>query len=204
MSDKPTHMAEPLVLATLQGRKKVTRRPIRNTKPEDELVSWDPITGRAVFCIRGGTHTWKVNAPYVAHDRLYVRERARVLEVSRGITPLERVRLRYEADGVETGWLDYPDRLVTPASHACIANGCYREACRLWLPLTEVRPERLHAMTDEDALAEGVEHAPDPDVVPRDRFRWLWSELYGESNYCSNPWVWVIRWANPEIRQVAA
>lgn len=85
-----------------------------------------------------------------------------------------------------------------------------RKICRLTLPLTAVRIERLNDMTDEDALAEGVtergsggywvpgiEH-PNKNfpclsrTTPREMFAALWDVLHGSGAWLSNPNVVVL------------
>ena len=83
-----------------------------------------------------------------------------------------------------------------------------RWASRITLEITEVRVERLHDITEEEARAEGVERIGitfrddahgRPDIVPslggpyRDGFRILWSQINGPESWTANPWVWVVR-----------
>lgn len=79
-----------------------------------------------------------------------------------------------------------------------------RWACRLVLVVTDVRPQRLHQITEEDALAEGVERfydlfdgAPRKNEVQvfgtaRDAFADLWADTYGRASWDANPWVWAV------------
>lgn len=57
--------------------------------------------------------------------------------------------------------------------------------------MTRVRLERVQAITDEDARAEGVETAF-PDLPPwhRENYRALWDTINGAGSWASNPWVW--------------
>ncbi|WP_225540366.1 hypothetical protein [Xanthomonas sp. XNM01] len=74
-----------------------------------------------------------------------------------------------------------------------------RWACRLVLEITNVRVERLQAISPADALAEGaMEWAGEQDTQIRDldagderiAFSALWDSTGGD--WDSNPWVWVI------------
>ncbi|MDI3415678.1 morphogenetic protein [Pantoea sp. V106_11] len=78
-----------------------------------------------------------------------------------------------------------------------------RWASRITLEITGVRVERLNAISQEDAHAEGLELTGwrptyyDPDsggevMTPYDNFAELWSSIYGEESWQANPWVWVI------------
>ncbi|RWU16207.1 hypothetical protein [Xanthomonas phaseoli] len=74
-----------------------------------------------------------------------------------------------------------------------------RWACRLVLEITDVRVERLQAISEADALAEGaMEWAGEQSTPIRDlnagderiAFKALWESTGGD--WDANPWVWVI------------
>jgi hypothetical protein len=83
-----------------------------------------------------------------------------------------------------------------------------RWASRITLRLTSVRVERLQAISEEDANAEGVDEldgwmdearlvaasvrlrAPMEDA--RTWFAALWESIHGEFAWDANPWVWVL------------
>ncbi|NIK50307.1 hypothetical protein [Xanthomonas arboricola] len=82
-----------------------------------------------------------------------------------------------------------------------------RSACRLVLEITDVRVERLQAISDADAAAEGIieydmgdipamygtgypDSDPNADSSPRGAFQKLWQSTGGD--WDANPWVWVI------------
>lgn len=90
-----------------------------------------------------------------------------------------------------------------------------KEVCRLFLKVKNIRVERLHYITEEDAIAEGVE------ILERHKeftlykaysgpainggftqakiaFENLWSTIYGEESWNINPWVWVIEFERTE------
>lgn len=71
-----------------------------------------------------------------------------------------------------------------------------RWASRLTLDVVAVRLERLHEISPEDCLAEGLE---DPDGRygwhPETAVNWyrkLWEKLHGTGSWETNPWVWVV------------
>lgn len=78
-----------------------------------------------------------------------------------------------------------------------------RDACRLVLEITAVRVERLQAISEADAIAEGA-----PAKVNPSELRWqhyvphalgfidLWNSTGGD--WDSNPWVWVIEFKRVE------
>lgn len=80
-------------------------------------------------------------------------------------------------------------------------------AARIWLEIAGVRVERLQDISNEDALAEGVnrishgregyfysairnDQHPKNWCYPDDAFRELWDSTGGD--WSANPWVWVI------------
>lgn len=72
-----------------------------------------------------------------------------------------------------------------------------RWACRLVLEITDVRVEQLQAISEVDALAEGVDHVAvdlarvtGVDCAARVLFRDIWDSTGGD--WDANPWVWVI------------
>ncbi|HBX1838000.1 morphogenetic protein [Klebsiella pneumoniae] len=98
-----------------------------------------------------------------------------------------------------------------------------RWASRILLEITDLRVERLNAISPEDAESEGLERTnftgfgdepglpsyPEPDVYfdplkkqwkeyPPEAFAGLWESIYGEGSWKANPWVWVISFKRVE------
>lgn len=68
-------------------------------------------------------------------------------------------------------------------------------ASRLTLEITGVRVERLHQISVEDCIAEGLstklrEHDACCDL--KEQYQALWESLKGPESWQANPWVWVI------------
>lgn len=228
---------DPMVRAILDGRKTVTRRPMTpqpawNPRPpgarwvadgywrygspnphrgDQWSTLWDEDARRRACTAEAyGWGAGAGNPSGVPGDRLWVREKARVIETGLWATTAQggmRVRLRYEADGVESDWLPYPVRLKPVKVGHCIPNGCYREAARTFLEVTAVRAERLQDITEADAIAEGLVEWSDPPRMPRKHyglthadvwetdpraaFRRVWESIYGPDAWDRNDWVWV-------------
>lgn len=88
-----------------------------------------------------------------------------------------------------------------------------RWACRLVLEITAVRVERLHELSESDAIAEGADENVLADIrLPRNHaraglpmvyadcrevFADLWDTTGGD--WDSNPWVWVIEFKRVEV-----
>ncbi|HFE3513968.1 TPA: hypothetical protein ACF3JK_003911 [Klebsiella aerogenes] len=89
-----------------------------------------------------------------------------------------------------------------------------RAASRILLEITDVRVERLNAISEEDAEAEGIDMEAlydsqdcydciaDHNMTGRPTvtgaFKYLWESIYGEEGWKSNPWVWVIEFKRVE------
>ncbi|VAS57255.1 morphogenetic protein [Klebsiella quasipneumoniae] len=89
-----------------------------------------------------------------------------------------------------------------------------RAASRILLEITDVRVERLNAISEEDAEAEGIDmealydsqdcydcianHNMTGRPTVTGAFKYLWESIYGEEGWKSNPWVWVIEFKRVE------
>lgn len=79
-----------------------------------------------------------------------------------------------------------------------------RWASRILLEITDVRVERLQEISEADAVAEGLLRTasgawlPGMCAYPEWAFHQLWDQVYGESAWESNPWVWVIEFKRIE------
>lgn len=68
-----------------------------------------------------------------------------------------------------------------------------RWASRLTLEITEVRVERLQVISEQDAMAEGIELLSSRPGSYRFHFPSLWDSINGKTYpWESNPWVWVV------------
>lgn len=118
----------------------------------------------------------------------------------------------YAADGgVRPEYCDLDDNLRhgwRPSIHMP------RWASRILLEITNVRVERLNAISEEDAEAEGIDMEAlydsqdcydciaDHNMTGRPTvtgaFKYLWESIYGAENWLANPWVWVIEFKRVE------
>ncbi|MBB3806370.1 hypothetical protein FHR51_002522 [Xanthomonas arboricola] len=135
-------------------------------------------------------------------DRLWVRETTHVDRTTSDSAELAR----YSADrqpvcypvGTGNGY-DGAWQLWWYSRDTCSNIHMPRSACRLVLEITDVRVERLQAISEVDALAEGaMEWAGEQDTPirclntgdERIAFAALWDSTGGD--WDANPWVWVI------------
>ncbi|CAD5356125.1 Phage-related protein [Enterobacter cancerogenus] len=147
-------------------------------------------------------------------DRIWVRETW--AEAGAGAPDLKLYRANYP-EHVPAHYENVPltDEIRwTPSIHMP------RWASRITLEITGVRVERLDKISEEDAVAEGMQGVIcrsckgdpdcsttqyDPDTLAavdeiscqscssnRSKFFSLWDSIYGEGNHCMGDWVWVI------------
>ena len=57
--------------------------------------------------------------------------------------------------------------------------------------MTALRVERLQAITEADAVAEGLEADADGGTGAAAAYARLWASLHGAESWQGNPWVWV-------------
>lgn len=181
MIERPILFSAPMVRAILAGQKTQTRRVV---KPEgaDHLVRLigadDKPTGDWGWCPNPAVITKHMRCPYgMPGDRLWVRET--FAHLYRDNTQPEERRdddVAYKAD--HQGLDEYAYGTWKPSIHMP------KWASRLLLEVTEVRVERLQAISAADAMAEGAEPLlPDPvcsQVCPEDYvagFRKLWDSI---------------------------
>lgn len=177
MSERPILFSAQMVRAILAGAKTQTRRVVK-----DRHIDAAP---PACF------FQWlRERCPYgQPGDRLWVREAYMhepadyCWEASVSI-PCRPAFTVYRADYPESrpgeGW--------KPSIHMP------RALSRITLEVTAVRVERLHDISDEDALAEGVYPTRTGlyPGAPRAEFRALWESINGLESWDANPWVWVV------------
>lgn len=233
MSDRPILFSAPMVRALLAGSKTQTRRIVKFPAKwvpclEDEADAYNhnrgygPVglhiepRGRAITDATEGTYD-VLTCPYGAPgDRLWVRETWRTLARYDGAAPRdvpvgEMVQhVAEEADRIRPWGCGRPSIFMP------------RWASRITLEVTGMRVERLNAISEADAVAEGitssVKHvamntylprygAPGVPCVRADEersegedfhetaaaaYRTLWESINGAGSWDANPWVWCV------------
>ena len=192
-----------MVRAILDGRKTQTRRPIKWKQ-----TRFTEIGERE----DGSKWPWSEDAEHACDfwhpcpfgavgDRIWVRE-----TWASGLSTKSTLAYRatHKREDLEDGF--YDTIKWTPSIHMP------RWASRILLEITDVRVERLNAISEEDATAEGVPPAGSllPDylgtfLTPKGdfatakvAFQRLWESIYGEESWKANGWVWVISFKRVE------
>lgn len=200
MKERPILFSAPMVRALLDGTKTQTRRlfgPERMTWPTDGRYETHAIRGGNLVCTGGGPfipNDWIHYCPAgQSGDRLWVREAWTTHACFDHLAPRNCPKsIHYMADGeIQTG-------KGRPSIHMP------RWASRIDLEVTGVGVERLQDISDDDAIAEGIEKTSagfwslygqadtDGTYSARASFRALWESLNGAGSWNANPWVWVI------------
>lgn len=218
MADRGIIFTAPMVRALLDGRKTQTRR-LLNPQPADTSANGKNVVQVADYCTgapeHGKAYYWRVNGcwnssdpfklPHAVGDRLYVRETWRPHYLGDGIWDID---VSYPADGsrrtVKDGEFGEGDWLWPKAADGGDVPSIHmpRWASRLTLTVTDVRVQRLQAITDEDARAEGCSGClgPNPDFpdewdpTPREEFEQLWNSLHNKpgTTWADNPWIYAV------------
>ena len=204
---KPILFSTPMVQAILEDRKTQTRRIAKwSKKIENPVVGFTIFTEKekGEFAVRGihenGQYGESIFVlPYKVGDILYVRE-----------TWAESAMLEYfyKANG---------DERIQPTIKWRPSIHMPRAAARIFLKVIAVKAERLQDITEEDAIAEGIENmlASDPEMSPIyfkydvskkeamapgghwahcadgpiHSFESLWKSINGPESWNENPWV---------------
>ena len=182
MRKRPIIMGYESVRAILEERKTQSRRVI---KPQPKFIGAPNVPFKTDDANPKGI----INCPYgKVGDRLWVRETV-FFETFHQQSDEE-----LERDGFNPNigvWVYRADNHDYPTITANWTSPLFmpRIASRITLEITDIRVERVQDITEEDAIAEGVESF---NTVAS--YSYLWDSLNAKRGYPweSNPWVWVI------------
>ena len=182
MKERPILFNGEMVRAILDGRKTMTRRPV---KPQPGPLGIHPAMRVQMA----------ENPPLgTIGDRLWVRETFRIYNSASECACYDECKCA-SVNGKPLYRASDPspdDDKWTPSIHMP------RWASRITLEITAVRVERLQEITEEDAMKEGCEREFKPDgsvawgaglIEAAENFRTLWQSIY--ANWDANHWVWV-------------
>lgn len=207
MKERPILFSGAMARAILDGSKTQTRRVV---KKDGGLLNY----GAAQFVKDGLWYPTSpsgkaglvppIICPYgQPGDRLWVREQYKISEWMPSYATIE-----YTAnDHKKTFVRQYlQGRITEPVSVNNLRPSIFmpRWASRITLEITGVRVERLHDISEKDAISEGVTYTgpfpmavlsgflPAPDDLAIKEFKILWESINGAESWYANPWVWVI------------
>lgn len=206
-----------MVRALLDGRKTQTRRPVKFPVHDKNLgceLAGNELAGE----LSAGNY---LNSAFgKLGDRIWVRETWAEAGASAPDLKLYRANYPEHVPSIYENVPPAEEIHWTPSIHMP------RWASRILLEITNVRVERLNAISEEDAIAEGVQGVICPcckgdseystsqydaetlavvDEIPcracesnRSKFFTLWDSIYGYGQHCIGEWVWVIEFKRVE------
>jgi len=174
MTDRPIIFSAPMVLALIAGRKTQTRR--LATSPLRRCEVGDRLYAREAFGV-ASIFTDVVEVRYQASERGCYTDFVEQVPVA-------------AATGAKVTWPKYRPSIHRP-----------RWASRLTLIIEAVRAEPLQAISEADAVAEGIEFVTetssgrfyrnyrggDCPMMAWGSYRSLWESLHGEESWAENP-----------------
>ncbi len=202
MKERPILFKAEMVRAILDGRKIQTRRVV---KPKIIPVIEECFRVNGKWCDHTFDYDLVSLCPHgVPSDQLYTKETFRIENVS---SDRKAVQVKYRAGGL-SGFIECPGKSQsfkwTPSIHMP------RAFSRIDLKIKDIRVERLQDISEEDAIAEGVERTSWPYSCEPYRnynlpgrspgnnystavasFVSLWNSINSKSEYVwfANPWV---------------
>ncbi|WP_243021720.1 hypothetical protein [Simplicispira sedimenti] len=209
MKERPILFSGAMVRALLAGTKTQTRRVV---KPQPRRVDGGVPFGDAPAWAHAEPGSAMMRCPYgKPGDWLWVREAWQHSNHPYGPYD-EDCMVFYRADFLDD--VHGPDGEKSPEGHYRTWRPSIhmpRTASRIVLEIKSVRVERLHDISEADAIAEGIERADDffdcrcwraydepkgSDVVfpddPIGSYASLWMSINGPGSWDANPWVWVL------------
>ena len=214
MKTYPILFSTPMVRAILQGRKTQTRRLL---KPQPEY--------RKNFDGKGGVFGTWFNGSNLEHPKFFLKDVEPYYPYGQPgdlIWVRESHRVFYSST-TKTFTVQYSDGIFKDFYYKSLSLNLIKklkkrkslkkgswvsarflpnELARIWLRNKGYKIERLNDISEEDAIAEGVEqrgtcfrhyHLPDAATEhARHSFQTLWNSIHGPGSWQANPYVWAL------------
>jgi hypothetical protein len=216
---KPILFSTPMVQAILAGTKSQTRRIVPEYLQIYNTVTKHITSGEFDFHFDGGVGQY-VKPKYQPGDILYTKEAyyAYGYWETKGVTKTGKPKKVFiditlpDFDYLYLTGSPTPEKIETGMTNQIgwyKRNSLFmpREACRLFLEITDIRVERLQDISEEDAISEGVEKLGNillwtyKDYLTNNQVRQysarqsymsLWDKINGPGSWEKNPFVWKI------------
>jgi hypothetical protein len=181
MSEKGILFSQTMIEAIRDGRKSMTRRPVKRIVSDNEIFGigignptktdkdGEEYPGRPVYAVWGDG--WHIPCRYQVGDLLYVKETYAIYQTvnymhlhdGRSFSEVSDGQIAYRADGfTDIKGLKDLIRLISDSNESVEVSGWKspmympKKYARIWLEVTDVKAERVQDITEEDAKAEGV------------------------------------------------
>jgi len=218
---KPILFSTPMVQAILAGRKTQTRRIIKEANGWD--INWkvmpikeEHLDGVQRYEIRCGTqyHLPWFKAKCEVGNIFWVRETFTIID---WWEDSKAVQIMYEDAKTalktltDIEWKKFEN--WDNKSERKPSLFLFKSLSRIFLEVTDIRAERLHDITGDDALSEGAKILEGTILwynYVQDRFtcgssiesyKSLWQKINGVESWEENPIVWVVTFATAECTQ---
>lgn len=206
MKTYPIPFSTEMVQAILEGRKMQTRRVIKTQPPTEDFLN----AGNAIAFNTEKTLNHTVYFPYgQVGGVLWVREEHLItFSEDRKFISVEFKNgevYHYYHKELSLSLLKklYKRKTIGKWQRARFLP---KELARIFLEITNIRVERLQAISRGDAFKEGVNYSYDEEegylcwhyikkkftTSSTHSFQTLWEAINGEDSWNENPWVWVI------------
>ena len=223
MKSRPIIMQGFSISAIKDGRKVETRRTRGLDKINENPNDWRLMTHSKPFDIKPDEYFFVKNEPYTEvlikcpygkiGDEIWVKESYKPLVTGgpKGFNLYDYkadVGSKGMADDIINGW---KSPMFMP-----------KAASRIKLEITGLSIERLHDITEEGALREGITvtklpaalgggmaynikgkyiSALDIEDSATGAYKWIWINMHGQESWNKSPWVWVIQFTVKEFKQ---
>jgi hypothetical protein len=209
----PILFSTPMVQAILAGRKTMTRRVV-NPQPPEDVTGFDMDEYPSTMVDRHGNlqegplvyggiadTDFTIKCPFGRPgDRLWVKETFTVLdhwEQTQSVQVLFEDAATLTACLTDQEWAKFQKWQQPRGKKTSLF--LFKSLSRVWLEVTDVRVERLHRISETDAIAEGMPRSRPTKAskglyhtAPVGLFQDLWRSINGEESWNLNPWVWVV------------
>ncbi|APL94121.1 hypothetical protein [Sphingobium indicum] len=209
MADRPILFSTPMVRALLEGRKTQTRRIC--TGANDFGLSYVVALDDAPGWFGDEEGEVRFSAGFKPGDRLYVREEYYQFGswhvVEGALTKGGKTKWAFDGAKAMVAYDPPADFLVSrdkafpglPRWYKRLGRFMPRSLSRMTLTVTDVRVERLHDISEDDAQAEGADklvmdesgafYAGFPEGTHKCGFAGIWSRINGAESWEANPWI---------------
>ncbi|MES4685384.1 hypothetical protein ACSLV1_31915 [Pseudomonas aeruginosa] len=216
--ERPILFNDQMVRAILEGRKTVTRRVMKPqpTPSKDGGHHWPCKVHQSMLHVerelQNGEGCWcglaEAACPFgQPGERLWVREAWTIDLLAAYSTEKgydSEYELRYRTDDASREIHVAPGEPDPYLALYDSQRGDWRPsihmprwASRILLEITAVRIERLQDISDDQAIAEGIDTHPtgfygNGCITAGGAFLELWESINGDGKWAANPWVWVV------------
>lgn len=223
ITEIPLLFSTPMIQANLEGRKSQTRRTrgletinenpdlwtredakttllYQSFKDFDDKVNWAPLFEFIKTTGQEEDKTYFIRPRQKPGDLLWFRETCANLNGDfPGHAPYNVFKADIQIEN-QHGPVTWKPSIHMP-----------KAASRIWAMVKDIRVERVQDISEDDAIAEGIEptfNSPiikyrrykdygdetSVSVLPKTSFQSLWISINGIESWKSNPWVWVIQY----------